>query len=135
MAIPVLRTLEECSDFSSTVEPFLPQLYALPARLLDNITSRDALVQLYAETNPLVTAFAASVFLGAVFLVGAEVTRNYSQVDRFWSVGPNLYIAHFALWARVAGVHHQRVDLILAFSTIWSVSGAFWHLTGLANTK
>lgn len=121
MALPTLRALEESSDFSKTVEPFLPQLYDLPARFIDAASSRDGLLKLYVDTNPLISAFAISIALGAVFLVAAEVNRNYSQVDRFWSVGPNLYIGHLAIWARLAGVPHQRLDLILVFSTIWSV--------------
>lgn len=123
MAFPTVQTLQDCSDFSKTVEPFVPQLLALPARTLAAATSRDALLDLYVSTNPLISAFAVSLVLGAIFLVASEINRNYSQVDRFWSILPNLYIAHLAVWARLAGVPHQRVDLILLFTTIWSVCG------------
>jgi hypothetical protein len=121
MAIPALHALEECSDFSKTVEPFIPQLYALPEKLIDVFAGRQGLLQLYLETNPLISGFAISILLGAVFLVVAEVNRNYSQVDRCWSLLPTLYIAHFDLWARLAGVPSQRIDAALLFSTIWSV--------------
>jgi steroid 5-alpha reductase family enzyme len=57
-----------------------------------------------------------------VFLVSAEVNRNYSQVDRLWSILPTVYIAHFDLFARLTDVPHQRIDLALLFSTLWSVS-------------
>ena len=121
MAIPTLHALEECSDFSKTVEPFIPQLYALPERLSAVVSGNESLVKVYAETNPLISGFAISVFLGAVFLVAAEVNRNYSQVDRFWSLLPTFYIAHFDLWARLTGVPSQRIDAALLFSTAWSV--------------
>ena len=122
MALPTLHALEECADFSKTVEPFLPQLYALPAKLADVLAGREDLVKLYTNTNSLISGFAISILLGAVFLVAAEVNRNYSQVDRFWSLLPTIYIAHFDLWARLAGIPSQRIDAALLFSTIWSVS-------------
>lgn len=121
MALPTLQTLEECSDFSKTVEPFIPQLYGLPQRALDVAAGREGLVKLYAETNPLISGFAISIALGAVFLVAAEVNRNYSQVDRFWSLLPTFYIAHFDVWARLAGIPSPRIDAALLFSTVWSV--------------
>jgi len=123
MALPTLLALEECSDFSKTVEPFIPQLYALPHKLLDVIVNREGFLKLYLETNPLVSGFAASLFLGAVFLVVSEINRNYSQVDRCWSLLPTLYIAHFDAWARLAGLPSRRLDAALLFSTVWSVSG------------
>lgn len=121
MSLPILISLEDCGDYSKTVEPFIPQLYALPNKVLENINSADGLIQLYKDANPLVTGFAASVFLSFVFLVISEIHRNYSQVDRMWSILPNLYIIHFAVWARLAGMPHSRLDLVAAFSTIWSV--------------
>jgi len=133
MALPTLLALEDCADYSKTVEPFLPQLYSLPEKLLDVVANRQSLSSLYIETNPLVSGFAISVFLGAVFLVASEINRNYSQVDRFWSLLPTFYIAHFDLWARLAGVPSQRIDAALLFSTIWSVSwfepreDAYWR--------
>jgi steroid 5-alpha reductase family enzyme len=44
------------------------------------------------------------------------VTRNYSQVDRLWSLAPPLY----ALWfARCAGFDDARLDLMAALVTLW----------------
>ncbi|KAH8894773.1 DUF1295-domain-containing protein [Thozetella sp. PMI_491] len=132
MAIPTLKTLEDCASYNLTVEPYLPQLYELPQKLVDVISNRGSLLDLYVNTNPLIFGFAVSIFLGAVFLVAAEVNRNYSQVDRFWSLLPTLYIAHFAVWARLAGVHHYRVDGALFFSTAWSIRLTFnyWRKGG-----
>lgn len=120
MALPALTALEECSDFSKTVEPFIPQLYTLPGELAQVLQKREGLLDLYVSTNPLISGFAISLFLGAVFLVAAEANRNYSQVDRFWSLLPTFYVAHFDLWARLAGVPSQRIDVALAFSAVWS---------------
>lgn len=122
MALPLVKSLQDCADYHQTVEPFIPQLYALPQRLLDTAGSPANLRQLYIETNPLVSGFAISIALGFVFLVVSEINRNYSQVDRMWSLLPNLYIIHFAVWANVAGLPTNRVNLIAAFSSIWSVS-------------
>ena len=121
-ALPAIQALDECSDFPKTVEPFIPQLYELPGRLADVFAGRDTLTDVYVETNPLISGFAISIVLGAVFLVASEANRNYSQVDRFWSLLPTLYIAHFDLWARLTGVPSQRIDAALLFSTVWSVS-------------
>lgn len=120
--IPILRSIEDCSDFAKTVEPFIPQFYSLPDKLLASFSSLERLQRVYVETNPLVTGFAASLFLAGVFLIVSEINRNYSQVDRSWSILPNLYIVHLAVWARLAGQPHARIDLVAAFSTIWSVS-------------
>jgi len=121
MALPIIKSLEDCADYSKIVVPFIPQLYQLPFKLREISGNRDALVQLYVETNPLVTAAAASIFLGVIFWVTSEINRNYSQVDRAWSILPPLYIGHLSLWARLAGKAHDRIDLVTVFATIWSM--------------
>ncbi|KAL2128046.1 hypothetical protein VTI74DRAFT_9793 [Chaetomium olivicolor] len=132
MAIPLLHTLEDCADYAKVVRPYIPQLYELPGKLLGVFAGRESLLKLYTETNPLVSGFAVSVFLGAVFLVVAEINRNYSQVDRAWSVLPTLYIAHFDAWARLTGLPTRRVDAALLFSAIWSARLTFnyWRKGG-----
>ncbi|KAL2022326.1 hypothetical protein VTK56DRAFT_5724 [Thermocarpiscus australiensis] len=132
MALPMLRSLEDCADFSKAVEPFIPQLYELPGKLLAVLAGRESLLKLYTETNPFISGFAISVVLGAVFLVVAEINRNYSQVDRCWSILPTLYIAHFNAWARLSGLPTRRIDLILLFSILWSARLTFnyWRKGG-----
>lgn len=122
MALPMLKSVQDCGNYALTVEPYIPQLYALPQQIFNNLANASALKQLYVDTNPLISGFAASVFFGGVFLVVSEINKNYSQVDRVWSILPTLYIYHFAVWARAAGVPHDRVDLVAAFGTLWSVS-------------
>lgn len=121
MIVPVLKSISDCADYHKVVEPYLPQLYALPQKVLDNGASLAGLQKIYMETNPLVSGFSIAIFLGLVFLITSEINRNYSQVDRFWSILPNLYVVHFAVWARVTGVPHARLDLIAVATTLWSV--------------
>lgn len=122
-ALPVLKALEDCGHYSHTVEPFIDQFYQLPGRLVASGGSIEALQRLYVETNPLVTGFSASLLVAALCLIVSEINRNYSQIDRLWSILPNLHVLHLALWARMAGLPHARIDLVAIFSTAWSVSG------------
>ncbi|KAK4186561.1 hypothetical protein QBC35DRAFT_387039 [Podospora australis] len=132
MSVPLLKTLEECADWSRTVEPYIPQLYLLPRRINEVLAGRDSLLDVYTQTNPLISGFAISIVLGAIFLVVAEINRNYSQVDRAWSILPTIYIAHFAAWARLSGIPSQRIDAALLFSAIWSTRLTFnyWRKGG-----
>ncbi|ORY70160.1 uncharacterized protein BCR38DRAFT_333997 [Pseudomassariella vexata] len=132
MALPLLKSLEECADFSQTVEPFVPQLYELPRELIERASSLDGLLDLYKHTNPLVSGFAYSLFLAVVFFVVSELNRNYSQVDRMWSLLPTIYNAHFAAWSHVNNLPSKRVDLVLLWSIIWSARLTFnyWRKGG-----
>lgn len=119
--MPALLSFPDTVDWSKTVEPYIPQLYELPSKLVDVLQSRQNIVDLYLHTNPLISGLGISILLGAVFLVVAEINKNYSQVDRCWSILPTFYIAHFDLWARLSGISSQRIDVLLLFSTLWSV--------------
>ncbi|KAG6148324.1 hypothetical protein E4U24_005777 [Claviceps purpurea] len=120
-ALPVLKAIEDCGHYSHTVEPFIDQFYQLPGRLVASGGSIEALHRLYVETNPLVTGFSASLLVAALCLIVSEFNRNYSQIDRLWSILPNLHVLHLALWARMAGLPHARIDLVAIFSTAWSI--------------
>ncbi|CAK7202638.1 hypothetical protein SEUCBS139899_005364 [Sporothrix eucalyptigena] len=120
MSLPAVRSPADCANYATTVEPFLDQLYSLPSDIITALTS-GGLGQLYVNTNPLVSGLAISIALGFVFLIVSEINRNYSQVDRCWSLLPTVYIAHFNLWSRLAGVHSARLDAALLYSTIWSI--------------
>ncbi len=135
MALPVIKTFTDCTDFSATVAPFIPQLYDLPQQIFQSVANPSALRQLYISTNPLISAFALSLFLAPVFLVVSEVNKNYSEVDRCWSLLPTLYNAHFVIYAHAAGLSTRRLDSLLVCSTIWSVSLGFKSvLHGEVNT-
>ena len=115
----------DCASFSVAVAPYLSQLAALPSRVGEHLTHRltdvDALRALYVSTNPLVSALAFALFLSAVVLVLSEMTRNYSQVDRLWSLLPAAYVSHYALWARMAGLPTARLDHVWSVTALWSV--------------
>lgn len=122
MALPATKNLADCVDLEKSVLPYLPQLYDLPQRLLQTISNPHGLGTLYVSTNPLVSGFAFSLFLIPFFLIGSEINKNYSQVDRFWSILPTIYNVHYTVYAHVAGLPTTRMDLVAAASIIWSVS-------------
>lgn len=122
MSLPVIKSLADCTVFTKTVSPYIPQLYDLPEQILQSISDPQALKQLYISTNPLISAFAFSLFLFPVFLIASEINKNYSQIDRFWSILPLVYIAHFAIFARAVGLPTQRLDTLCFITTLWSVS-------------
>ena len=121
MALPVVRSLLDCTNFEKTVVPYIPQLYNLAQQVFQSITNLQALKVLYIATNPLISAFAFSLFLAPIFLVAGEVNRNYSQVDRFWSLLPTVYNAHYVLYAHATGLPTARLDALLVVSVLWSV--------------
>ncbi|KAI9775925.1 MAG: hypothetical protein M1839_000714 [Geoglossum umbratile] len=121
MALPVVHALADCADFSKTVGPFVPQLRSFSQLLLQAWAEPQRAKDLYLLTNPLISAFAFSLFLAPVILLVSEVNKNYSQVDRMWSILPTVYNAHYALWARLRGVPTQRLDTLLVFSALWTV--------------
>jgi hypothetical protein len=121
MALPVIKTLTECSSLQKMVLPYLPQLYALPQRLLQSWNNPAELQTIYLATNPLITSLAFSLFLAPVFLIVSEINKNYSQVDRCWSILPTIYNAHYCLYAHLNGLETSRLDHLVAFSTVWSV--------------
>jgi len=125
MALPVVKSLEACIDFSTTVLPYIGQLYDLPQQIIQSYNNPTELYNIYLATNPLISAFAFSLFLAPLFLVVSEINKNYSQVDRCWSILPTVYIAHFTAYAHLSGLPTQRLDNILAISCVWSVSYLF----------
>lgn len=131
-ALPLVKSMVDCTDFSKTVTPFIDQLYALPQHLLDTGFAADGLKELYATTNPLISAFAFSMALAPIFLIVSEINKNYSQVDRCWSILPTIYMTHYAIWARLNAIPTQRMDNMLAFSVAWSVRLTFnyWRRGG-----
>ena len=122
MALPVIRSLSDCSDFTTTVFPFVHQISELPQQLFQSWNNPTELQVLYLATNPLISAFLFSLFISPIFLIVSEINKNYSQVDRCWSLLPTIYIAHYTLYAHLAGLPHQRLDNLLAVSVVWSVS-------------
>lgn len=121
MALPVVKNVLDCADFSKTVLPYTFQLRELPYQIFDSISNPQALKQIYLDTNPVISAFAFSLFLSPIFLVVSEINKNYSQVDRCWSILPTVYLAHFTAYAHLVGLETTRLDTLLACSCVWSV--------------
>ncbi|KAM0720561.1 hypothetical protein Q7P37_004697 [Cladosporium fusiforme] len=132
VAMPVIKTLSDCASYSKTVEPYIPQLYALPEKVLANIGDLEGLKDVYTSTNPIISGLAFSLALFPIFLITSEINRNWSQVDRVWSILPTIYHIHYAVWARMNGLETQKVDNVMAFSVVWSIRLTFnyWRRGG-----
>jgi hypothetical protein len=132
MALPTLNSLSECAEYSKIFGPYWPQLYALPNQVYSALGDMDALKHIYLSTNPAISGLAWCIAAFPVFFVVAEANRNYSQVDRFWSLLPTFFNLHYAVWARLNGLPTQRVDNVLAFSVLWSIRLTFnyWRRGG-----
>jgi steroid 5-alpha reductase family enzyme len=124
MALPLPAVLSpaECAEYGRVVSPYLSQLSSLPARFLDSGTDVDALKELYINTNPMVMAIGFALALVPILVFTSEISRNYSQVDRLWSILPFVYNAHFAVWARLTGLPTKRIDTVVLWCLFWSVS-------------
>lgn len=122
LPLPEVQSAVDCASFDQTVLPFLSQLTSLPTALQEAGRDVVALKEIYLATNPFITALAFCLALSGVLLIWSEINRNYSQVDRCWSLLPAVYNVHYAVWARMAGVRTLSLDTIAVVSVIWSVS-------------
>jgi hypothetical protein len=122
LPLPRVESLLDYTSFELTVAPYLSQLQWLPDSLREAGTDVYSLRAVYLATNPFVSALAVCGVLAGLFFLAAEINRNYSQVDRFWSILPAVYNVHFALWARLSGIQTQTLDTIAVVTVLWSVS-------------
>jgi hypothetical protein len=114
MALPVVKSAVDCSDFTNTVLPYIYQLKEFPQAVFESISDPAALRQVYLNTNPLISAFAFTLFISSTVLI-------VSEVDRCWSILPTIYNAHYTLYAHMLGLETKRLDMLLTASAIWSV--------------
>lgn len=121
MALPAVKTLADCADYTQTFEAFLPQLYALPSQIYASSGDPQALKHIYLSTNPAIFGLFLACAAFPIFWILSEINKNYSQVDRVWSILPALFNLHYAVWARLNGLETTRVDNVVAFSTMWSL--------------
>jgi steroid 5-alpha reductase family enzyme len=131
--VPAIKLLSDSANYAVTAQPYLAQLPTFPSKVVEAVlTSKAAAINLYVDTNPLLTAFAFSLLIGAIVLVVAEFNRNYSQVDRLWSILPTVYIWHYNIWARQSGVPHARLDLAVFWATLWTsrLTFNYWRKGG-----
>lgn len=120
-ALPVLDAVTDCADFSLTVSPYLSQFTSIPSAVFSAGLDTQNLLELYADTNPLISVIWLTILLAPIFLVVSETTKNYSQVDRCWSLLPLLYNSHYALWSHVNQLPCTLVDIVLAVTSLWTV--------------
>ena len=132
MALPVVKSALDCANLENTVLPYIYQLRPLPAILVESIANPTALKQVYLDTNPLITSLAFSIALAPVVLVVSEINKNYSQVDRLWSILPSIYNVHYACYAYMAGLDTTRIGAVAIVSTIWStrLTYNYWRRGG-----
>lgn len=132
MALPAVRTLADCADYTQTFEAFLPQLYVLPEQIWAALGDLQALKHIYLSTNPAIFGLGLAIAAMPIFWMISEINKNYSQVDRVWSILPALFNLHYAIWARLNGLETTRVDNVVAFSTVWSLRLTFnyWRRGG-----
>lgn len=132
MALPTIKSVTDCATYSKAFEPFLPQLYNLHNQVYASVANVESLKQLYITTNPAISGLGFAIASFPIFLIISEINRNYSQVDRVWSILPTVFNFHYALWARMNGLPTQRLDNVLAFSVLWSCRLTFnyWRRGG-----
>lgn len=124
LPLPRVESLVDATSFQLTVLPYLAQLEWLPASLREAGRDLESLKTIYLALNPFVSALALGGVLAGLFFLAAELNRNFSQVDRFWSILPAVYNVHFAVWARLSGIRTETLDTIAAISILWSVSAS-----------
>ena len=76
------------------------------------------LLELYKSTDPLTTALWAAGAFSILCWLLSLVTREYSWVDRLWSITPAVFAIHFAAYVGFADV---RLNLMAGLTVMWGV--------------
>lgn len=76
------------------------------------------LLDLYAKTDPLVSALWLCAAFSALCWLLSLFTREYSWVDRLWSITPVIYTAHFAAHA---GFRDARLNVMALLVALWGL--------------
>lgn len=74
--------------------------------------------ELYETTDPLVSALWIAGGFAALCWILSLVTKEYSWVDRLWSITPPLFAIHFA---GAASFGDARLNLMAALTVVWGV--------------
>jgi len=75
-------------------------------------------LELYRSTDPLTLALWVAGGVALVCWVLSLITKEYSWVDRLWSIMPPLFAVHFA---GHAGFDDPRLNLMAALAVVWGV--------------
>ena len=73
-------------------------------------------IELYNTTDPLITALWGAGAFALLCWVLSLITKEYSWVDRLWSITPPLFAVHFAAYA---SFDDPRLNLMAALTLIW----------------
>ncbi|OKL60742.1 hypothetical protein UA08_04241 [Talaromyces atroroseus] len=134
LAFPPILSPEEAAQFNQTLAPYVfsSQILELPARVAEAGTDLQSLLEVYLATNPMLTAIAFALAISPLFVLAAEIRRNYSQVDCWWSILPTIYNVHFYVWALLNGLPTDRLQTVGLFSIAWSIRLTFnyWRKGG-----
>ena len=76
------------------------------------------LMELYRSTDPLTTALWVAGGLALLCWLLSVITKEYSWVDRLWSITPPLFALHFA---GQPGFSDPRLNLMAALAVLWGV--------------
>jgi len=76
------------------------------------------LLDLYKSMDPFVTALWVAGGLAFLCWVLSLITKEYSWVDRLWSITPVLFAVHFAGYV---GFSDARLNLMAALAVLWGV--------------
>ena len=76
------------------------------------------ILELYETTDPLKTALWVAGGFALLCWVLSLITKEYSWVDRLWSITPPLFAVHFAAYD---GFDDARLDLMAALAVLWGV--------------
>ena len=74
------------------------------------------LFELYAATDPWVSALCFCAGLALLCWLLSVLTREYSWVDRLWSIAPVVYAFHFAAFVDFVS---PRINLMAALVLLW----------------
>ncbi|KAI7897736.1 uncharacterized protein BX663DRAFT_481343 [Cokeromyces recurvatus] len=84
------------------------------------IQQPEILITFYKSTNPLESALYFTTVLIVFHYIISEITKNYSQVDKAWSILPCLYAWHFAIHDyTLHGSFHPRLLTAAILITTW----------------
>jgi steroid 5-alpha reductase family enzyme len=76
------------------------------------------LLDLYSETDPLLSALWLCAAFSVLCWLLSVLTREYSWVDRIWSITPVIYTGHFAAHA---GFDDARLNVMALLVALWGL--------------
>jgi steroid 5-alpha reductase family enzyme len=126
-ALPPLptTTLSDAVSFAKTVAPYISQQLTL-AHVLPLIRLQVSPTEWYKSTNPFVSGLLFALLVSAITFVVSSINKNYSQVDRLWSILPVLYSAHYAVFARASSMADtKRTDMVATLVGLWGARLTF----------